>query len=272
MGEILPPKTSQDLLEREYRILVGKLERQTIESIGDLPKMTDPHWLLVINVLASLFVPTGSDDLDLYTLLVLRVTNLTLEHGLTDESSSAFANLSGMVLGWRFGKFETGQRFARLALRLADECGYDRYASRLCAVISGTIGPWSLPLRDCFDLAMRSLEMGRQQGGVTYAGYAWSTAITAALDDGKSLSEVYRLAEAGLTVVRKLKFTLVMEFMKTTLLMVGSLRGMTSEFGVAFRWQRLGDGSRSLFGERSLPLARAHAVQDTKATAPLFQW
>jgi predicted ATPase/signal transduction histidine kinase/GAF domain-containing protein len=227
MGQILPVKPEPGALDEEYRQFSRRLDGRSVDTLFDLPSMTDSHWLQVMEVLESLMTISGIHREDLQILTVLRMANISLDHGLTHESAHIFSNLGGIVLGWRFGDFATAHQFGKLSLRLADDRGFDRYASRIYAVVSGTSGPWSLPLENCFELAMRALEMGREQGGVTYAGYAWSTALSAALDGGKGLSEVYRLAQAGLSLMKRMKFSLAVEFVNTILMTVRALRGMT---------------------------------------------
>lgn len=231
LGLALPLCPGPAELDEEYGRFVRLLQGRPVESLFELPSMTDPHWLLVMDVLESLNIASGVHHENLQTLTILRMASISLEHGLSHESAHIFSNLAGLVLGWRFGDFMTGHRFGQLALRLADERGFDRYAARIYAVVSGTVGPWSLPLADCFDLAIRALEMGREQGGVTYPGYAWSTGLTAALGGGRSLGEVHRLAEAGLALMTKMKFSLAVEFVNGILAIVRGLRGMTETFG-----------------------------------------
>ncbi|MDH7972862.1 AAA family ATPase [Sphingomonas sp. AR_OL41] len=231
LGQSLPEKPDPAALEEEYEAFVTRLGGRPIEALFDLPGMTDPHWLQVMDVLESLITSAGIHREDLQVLTILRMANISLDHGLAHESAHIFSNLGGLVIGWRFGDFASAHQFGRLALRLADERGFDRYASRIYAVVSGTVGPWSLPLRDCFELSMRALEMGREQGGVTYAGYAWSTALSAALDGGKGLSEVHRLADVALVLMKKMKFSLAIEFVNTIILTVRALRGMTASLG-----------------------------------------
>jgi len=231
MGQVLPAHPDPETLEEEYRQFLHRLNGRPAEALFALPSMTDPHWLQVMDVLETLITSAGVHREDLQILTVLRMANISLDYGLTHESAHIFSNLAGLALGWRFGSFDMAHQFGRLSLRLADERGLDRYASRIYAVISGTVGPWSLSLDDCFDLSMRALEMGREQGGVTYAGYAWSTGLTAALDGGKALSDVHRLAEAGLAAMTKMKFSLAVEFVNVILATTRALRGMTINFG-----------------------------------------
>jgi PAS domain S-box-containing protein len=227
MGEVLPVHPSDAAIELEYREFCKLLDNRPVAELANLPRMVDPHWLLVMDVFEALLSPAGTINTDLQHLIALRMVNLSLGHGQIDETVHAYVNLGAYVVGWRYGDFATGHAFAQLATRLVDEYGYDRYAARAFAVMSGTVGPWCIPLRDCYNLAIRATEIGQAQGGITYSGYAWACGLVVLLDAGKSLSDVQRHAESVLALARSVKFPLIVDFINVVLTMVRALRGLT---------------------------------------------
>ena len=230
MGVILAPEPTDNAVEKEYSQLLAALQGRTIESLIDLPKMEDPKCLEIMDLLQWLAGPAAVTDANLLDLVLLRMVNLSIAHGNTDELCHAYANVGGRILGWRFHDFDAGSRFGRLAIKLMEERGLDRFASRVYAIVSGVIGPWSMPLRDCYAVALRAIEMPRERGGIAYGGYAWVCGITAWLDSGKTLADVHQLAEAGLTFARKSKFSLVVEFISAQILLIRALRGLNGDF------------------------------------------
>ena len=109
------------------------------------------------------------------------MTNISLDHGLSSEACHAFANLGARILGWRFGSFRDGHLFGQLAIRMIEDLGLDRYASRVYAIVSGIVAPWNLPLRDAYSIARRAVELPKERGGIGYSGYAWVCGLTALL-------------------------------------------------------------------------------------------
>lgn len=231
MGVVLPLHPCEEEVAAEYAQFTARMKSRSVHDLGALPAMTSPQWRDVMEPLVQLFSAAGIVNHDLHHLAVLRMANITIDHGLTDESAHGLACLAGLVLGWRYGTFEAAHDFGRLAMRLVDELGYSRYAPRIYAIISGTVGPWSRPLRDCYAIAVRASEIGREQGGITYSAYSWSCALTALLDSGKDLAEVDRQASHSLAVLAKMKFPLVVDFITSQLMMVRALRGMTDRLG-----------------------------------------
>ncbi len=239
MGVALPLHPSDELVDREYQQLCKWLGHRTVDDLYDLPEMVDAHSVRVMGILEELLAPAGRFNTNLQHLVILRMINISMEHGTSDETCHAYACCGGLVLGWRFGDFSTGHALGRLALRLVNERRLDRHAARVLTVIAGTTGPWSMPLRECYNLAARASDMGRQQGGITYNGYAWAYGLATLLDCGSVLSDVHRHADAALALARSVKFPLVVDFINSALMMVRALRGLTADLAT------ISDGSVS---------------------------
>jgi predicted ATPase len=166
--------------------------------------------------------------LNLITLAQLRIARLCVEHGVSDGAAHAFAGLA-RVVGWSFGDLETGQRFGRLALRLVDERGLDRFAERVYSVVAAFVAPYTMRLRECSELALRAAELGPERGGLSFTGYSWSLVTSFLFDSGAPLAEVQRRAEAALVDVRERKFIMALQMITIPLLVVRALRGLTPE-------------------------------------------
>lgn len=229
LGVVLPIEPTLADLEHEYDLLMRRIGQRDINDLADLPLASDAQSLQILEALSHLFQPAGEVKTRLHALATLRMANVSVIHGNANESVHAYASLAGLVLGWTVGTFEEALAFGRVAIRLIEERGLGRHASRGYAIIAGTIGPWSRPLAECYAIGVKAAEIGRQQGGVAYSGYAWGCALTALLDSGRSLAEVDRQATNSLAILAKLKFPLVIEFITAQLMLVRALRGMSRE-------------------------------------------
>jgi PAS domain S-box-containing protein len=232
LGESLPLDPTDYDVEEAYQELLSIIGDRTIESLVHLPIMTDAASRAVTDLLEALTGPAGSYRLNLITLAQLRIARLCVEHGVSDGAAHAFAGL-GRVVGWSFGELETGQRFGRLALRLVDERGLDRFAERVYSVVAAFIAPYTMRLRECGELALRAAEMGPERGGLSFTGYSWSLVTSFLFDSGAPLAEVQRRAEAALAAVRERKFIIALQMITIPLLIVRALRGLTPSLGSA---------------------------------------
>jgi PAS domain S-box-containing protein len=228
LGESLPLDPTDRDVEQAYQQLLAIIGDRTIESLAHLPIMTDVASRAVTDLLEALTGPAGSYRLNLITLAQLRIARLCVEHGVSDGAAHAFAGLA-RVVGWSFGDLETGQRFGRLALRLVDERGLDRFAERAYSVVAAFVAPYTMRLRECSELALRAAELGPERGGLSFTGYSWSLVTSFLFDSGAPLAEVQRRAESALVDVRERKFIMALQMITIPLLTVRALRGLTPD-------------------------------------------
>ena len=69
-----------------------------IESLIDLPLMTDPELQAAMRVLSGLTAPAYFTDHRLYCLHLCRMVKVSMQHGMSDDSASGYAHL-GTLLG-----------------------------------------------------------------------------------------------------------------------------------------------------------------------------
>ena len=85
--------------------------------------MTDPELLAAMQVLSVLTAPAYFTDLRLCCLQACRMVKISLQHGISGDSASAYGHL-GIVLGSVFHRYSEGYRFAKLACDLVEKHGF----------------------------------------------------------------------------------------------------------------------------------------------------
>src|SRR5262249_26212728 len=103
----------------EYERIWSLLGNRTIEDLIDLPLMQDPEARATLDVLTSLILPALYTDKNLHALSVCMATNLSLEHGNSEAAPVNYAAM-GMIAGARFGHYDEGYRFGKLACNLLE--------------------------------------------------------------------------------------------------------------------------------------------------------
>lgn len=232
LGIELPTNPGKQDIEAEYHAIIARIGCRQVADLYDLPLISEPKWRDVMGLLCALLGPAGVLNGDLLDLVLLRIINISLDHGHSADSCHAYVNSGSRIFGWRLGSFQMARDFGDLAMRLMEERGLDRYAARVYAILSGSLGPWNIALRDCYHIALRAVEMPQERGGITYSGYAWVCGLTALLDSGKPLADVERLAGTALVFAERSKFALVIAFIETQLLYIRALRGTNDGIGL----------------------------------------
>jgi len=230
LGVHWSPHPTEDEVRREYERLRQHIGTRPIESFIDLPRMVDPESRRLMDVLGALSLPANLFDNRLMFLLVLRITNLSLERGITDESCIGFLFLS-LVLGPRFGDFHAGYRFGQLSLDLVDKRGLERFKTRVYCSYGSLVSPWIRHVRDSYAYARRAIESSPHTGDVTWMGFAARGRVTYRLSCGDPLQEVEAEAERTRAFIRTIKTTYIFNLVSLQLRWIRVLRGLTAGFG-----------------------------------------
>src|SRR3954449_1267341 len=82
-GIDLPAHPTWEQVQAEYGIVWQSLNARPIESLVDLPIMTDPELQAAIQVLSVVTPATFFTDIHLFCFLVCRMANLSMQHGMS---------------------------------------------------------------------------------------------------------------------------------------------------------------------------------------------
>jgi PAS domain S-box-containing protein len=223
------PHPTEEDARREYERIWSRLGSRAIESLIELPLMSDPASLATMDVLTKLGAPAGFADANLYFLVLSRAVNLSLERGNSDGSCFAYAWLGGMV-GARFGDYNTGFRFAQLGYELVEQRGLRRFQAKTYTNF-GSLVPWTRHILVGRDVLRRAFDAANRIGALTDAAYSSYVMITNLLAAGDPLIDVQREAEHARAFAEKMGFGLVIDITTTQLGLVRTLRGLTPKFG-----------------------------------------
>jgi PAS domain S-box-containing protein len=217
-------------VREEYAHLCAHLERRPIEAFFDLPLMFDPDWRATMEVLTELSAPAFFVDANLQALALLRMANLSAEHGNCDGSCYAYSFMNG-IFGPRFGDYRAGLRFGQLGLDLIEKKGLDRFKARVYFACGVAVFPWGRHVRVARPLIRRGLETALQTGDQTYTAYAYCHLVQNLLTSAEPVEEVQREAESALQFAQKTRFALVVDVVVGQLGFIRTLRGLTRQFG-----------------------------------------
>jgi PAS domain S-box-containing protein len=225
------PHPTEEEARREYQRIWSQLGDRTIESLIELPLMSDPESLATLDFLAKIVPPAFYTDANLLALITCRAVNLSLERGNCDASCSAYEWLS-MLAGPHFGDYRTiVYRFGQLGYDLVEGRGLTRFQARTYMDFGGSVLPWTRHVRAGRDLVRRAFEAANKVGDLNYAAYCCNQLNTNLLAAGDPLAETEREAEHGLAFAQKMRFGLVIDFTTTQLGLIRTLRGLTPTFG-----------------------------------------
>jgi PAS domain S-box-containing protein len=225
------PHPTKDEARREYERIWSQLGSREIESLIELPLMSDPASLATLDVLAKIGVPAFYTDANLLALITCRAVNLSLERGNCDASCSAYVWLS-MIAGPIFGDYRiVVYRFGQFGYDLVEGRGLTRFQARTYMDFGDSVLPWTRHVRAGRDLVHRAFEAAIKVGDLTCAAHCGNQLNTNLLLAGDPLDEVQVEAERGLAFAQKMRFGICVDFIATQLGLIRTLRGLTPKFG-----------------------------------------
>jgi PAS domain S-box-containing protein len=229
VGITWSPHPTDEQVRREFDVMWQQLGNRPIVALVDLPQMIDRTWCAAMDVLAELLPPALFTNTNLHCLVIARMANLSLEHGNGAASCFAYAWL-GMLLGPRFGDYQSGFRFGQLSVDLVENGGLLGFKARVYLGFAHVV-PWTRHVRTGIPLVRTALGAAQETGDLSFANIARGALITHLLASGEPLARVQSEAEASLEFAQKAQFHLVADVIRTQLGLIRTLRGQTTEFG-----------------------------------------
>ncbi|HYI02288.1 serine/threonine-protein kinase PknK, partial [Hyalangium sp.] len=177
------------------------LGERSIESLIDLPPMTDPDMKVMMGALASLFAKAYVTDNHLLLIDLSRTVSLTLRHGFTDAAVLGISWF-GVLTGTFFKRYREGHAWALLARGFVER--YNLTAHRASALLSlQCIAYWIQPFSVVQELAHSGFHHGLQSGDFYSAAYCSTSIVQNSLVMGRNLDEVYQETVASGEFLRK---------------------------------------------------------------------
>jgi PAS domain S-box-containing protein len=215
---------------REYDRIWSLLGGRQIETLIDLPLMSNSGVLDTLDVLTEIVNTALHSDENLSSLVICHMVNLSVEHGNSDASCFAYVWFA-IIAGPRFGNYKDGFRFGRLGYELVERRGLKRYEARTYMSFGNLVIPWEKHARDGRDLILRAFDVANRIGDLTFAAYCCDSLNSNSLTLGEPLSGLQCQAEKGLAFARKARFGFVIDLIRPQVALVRTLRGLTSGFG-----------------------------------------
>jgi PAS domain S-box-containing protein len=224
-GIDMPTHPTVGEVQREYEAFWQRLGERPIESIAELPLMTNTEVQATMRVLSVMYSPAFFIDTNLFVLAICRIVNLSLKYGLTDACAHGYAYF-GFILGSAFSRYAEGYRFAQLGVDLVEKHGFVAYKAKVYMTMAW-VAIWTQPITTALQFVRDAFSAAVGVGDVTYACYACDHTVTDLLARGDRLDEVCREAEAGLDFVRKANSLDYVDRITTQLQFIQNLRGRT---------------------------------------------
>ena len=176
-GIDMPAHPTEDQVQAEYEAFWQTLNGRPIESLIDLPLMTDPELLAAMQVLSVL--PPAARFTDLRLCCLAGLPYGEDQRAARDKRRFPVGPMPtwGMLYWSIFHRNSEGYRFAKLACDLVEKHGF--IASRAKVYLAfGGITAWTQPIATAIDFSRSGIRAAIETGDPTYACIGMFISIT----------------------------------------------------------------------------------------------
>jgi PAS domain S-box-containing protein len=227
-GIDLPAHPTQEEVQAEYEAVWETLNGRPIESLIDLPMMTDPELQAAMQVLSVLTPSAYFTDFLLYCLQVCRMVKVSMQHGMSGPSAHAYGSW-GAVLALVFHRYRDAYRFAKLACDLVENYGFVAYRARVHYAM-GMVAFWTQPIATAIDFMRATFRNAIEMADLTFACYGIFQSITGLLLRNDPLDAVWRESEMALDFAREAKYGGAADIIRSQQRFIATMQGRTASF------------------------------------------
>jgi PAS domain S-box-containing protein len=227
-GIDLPAHPTFEQVQAEYETVWQTLNGRPIESLIDLPLMTDPELQAAMQVLSALLIPAYFTDFHLFYLLVCRMVNVSMQHGTSGPSAHAYGRL-GTILGPVFHRYRDAHRFAKLACDLVEKHSFIAYRAKVHYAM-GWAALWTQPIATAIDFSRTTFRNAIETGDLTFACHGMFQSVAGLLLRNDPLDVVWRESEVALDFVRKAKYADAADIIVSQQRFIATMLGRTAAF------------------------------------------
>jgi predicted ATPase/signal transduction histidine kinase/GAF domain-containing protein/CheY-like chemotaxis protein len=227
-GIDLPAHPTFEQVQAECEAVRGTLDGRPIESLIDLPLMTNPEVQAAIQVLSVLAAPATLTDFRLFCLLACRMVNVSIRHGICGAAAHGWSLLA-TILGRVFHRYSEGYQFAQLSCDLVEKHGFIAYQPMVYHA-AGTVAFWTRPIGAAIDFMRETFRTAIETGNLAFACYGINTAITGLILRSDPLDAVWRESEMALDFARTAKFRDIVDRIVSQQRFIATMQGRTVNF------------------------------------------
>ena len=227
-GIDLPAHPTWEQVQAEYERVWQTLKGRPIESLIDLPLMTDPELQAAMQVFSVLTPAAYFTDFPFFCLFACRMARISMQHGISGASAHGYA-LLGFILGPVFHRYGEGYRFAKLACDLVEKHGFIAYQAKAYRVAT-RVAFWTQPIATAIDFNRVAFRAAIETGDLTTACFSMDRSVTVLILRNDPLDAVWRESEKSLDFVRKAGFRDMADAIVSQQRFIATMQGRTATF------------------------------------------
>jgi predicted ATPase len=197
------PDLVRSLLQAEIGGIIGWCQQHEIESLLDLPAMTDPDRVSLMSLLMHCLPSAYQINPELFALLCCKMVRLSIEHGNCPMSAKGYGSFAAILSGI-VGNFRDGYRFGKLGVDLCEKLN-DVTVRSACHFTWATFASsWVRPVAESIEVYDEGRRFGLASGDHPHAAYCASLVIPHLMAGGATVQAIHAHAGESLALLDRI--------------------------------------------------------------------
>ena len=214
----------------ERQKIARRLLERSIRDLEDLPEMTDPEKLLIMNLMTTLF---GSaylvGDFDIVSLCIYSMVSMSLDHG--NSAAAAFGYIIYAMFLSSGCEYRRAYEFGALAVALNKRYPNPVTKPKVHNIFAHSVNPYVNHLETNLPYYRTTYECCLEGGDVIYGMWAVLYTVWVKLMKGDALEEVYSDSEGYIGFAERAGDSNMLFTIQSARQVTLCLRGLTAGFG-----------------------------------------
>jgi predicted ATPase len=197
------PALVRERLQAEMGTLISWTGKHEIESLLDLPLMTDPDRVVLMSLLMHCLPPAYQVNPELFALICCRMVRLSIEHGNCPMSAKGYGSFAAILSGI-VGNFRDGDRFGKLGVDLSERLNDVAVRSACHFTWACFASAWVRPLDESIAVFREGARWGMASGDHPHAAYCAALALAHVIMRGTPLTATRAQADEAMALVSRI--------------------------------------------------------------------
>jgi predicted ATPase/two-component sensor histidine kinase len=171
LGVILPVSPTATEIESGFSETAAMLADRQIQTLIDLPPMTDAIATQSLRILTHLLAPSYQAAPPLFPLLILKMVNLSVEYGNHELSAFAYAAYAN-ILNCVVLDLDRSYQFVELGLHLLEQFPNSLLRCKTLFMANCSVRFCKVHLRETIQPLQQAYQLGIESGDIEFAGYS----------------------------------------------------------------------------------------------------
>jgi len=197
------PELVREKLQSEIGSLIGWSNQHNIESLLELPPMTDPDRVALMSLLMHCIPPAYQVNPELFALICCKMVSLSIEHGNCPMSAKGYGSFA-VILSGIVGNYRDGDRFGKLGVDLCARLNDVAVRSACHFTWAAFASAWVRPIDESIEVFREGVRWGLASGDHPHAAYCAAREVTHLMFRGSPLAAAREAAHEALQLLQRL--------------------------------------------------------------------